>query len=218
MMCWGHVPGHSPTVHNDAQYVSHDIYPVMQFSFEDGTPEFIIEGYPYDYVPPGAYVSLIESSVGQNPSHWPMDEPYYEPGQPVIVKIEYAVKVWPNGVFGGSVLEWAGWHMWAPFFKTPWIWPDDYVVHDPNTNATLPVSVAAAAPYNWLQIFIFGNGPTGYITYPGAVDPYIYPGYGYWVLTNKPRLRIMAPYHLACGHTCWWRQGPIIQIDHSPVP
>jgi len=215
MMCWGHLPGHPPQVHNDTAYVAHDIYWVDHFRFREyGTPELQIPDYPVYWDTP--YGWLIENFLGCNPSHFYQDEyPYWDPAWPIVTKIEVAIKVWPNGTYGGSVLEWAGWHIWAPFYKTPWIWPDDYVVYDPNTEVILPVSVAAVAPFNWLQLYIFGNGPTGYITYPGAVDAYIYPGYGYWVLTNKPGLRIMAPYHLACGHTCWWRQGPIIPIDHS---
>jgi len=213
MNCWMHLPGHPPEVHNDTAFVAHDIYWVDHFKFREyATPELQIVDYPVYWDTP--YGWLIENFLGCNPSHFYQEEyPYFDPGWPIVTKIEVAIKVWPNGINGGRVLNWAGWHLWAPFYKTPWMWPADFEVYSEDDGYALSVTDASAA--GWLQIFIFGNGPSGYITYPGAVDPYIYPGYGHWVLTYKPRLRIMAPYHLACGHTCWWRQGPIIRIDHS---
>ena len=220
MMCWGHLPGHGPGMHNNTANVAHDIYMVQPFQFSEyGTPEWVIYGYPYDVDTPYGMMP-VENFLGQNPSHHYMDPyPYYDPLWPVIVKIEYAVKVWPNGYLGGGrVLDWAGWHMWAIFEKTPWAWPDDFLVYRHFTGELLPVADAAVAPYDWLQLFIFGYGSTGYDMYPGAADPYLYPGYGYWVLTNVPGLRIIARYDLACGRCCWWKQGPIIVVDHEPVP
>ena len=214
MMPWGHVPPYPPDLHNDTALVSHDMYLPMGFRFSEyGTPEWMLEDYPYWMDTPYGG-TVVENFLGCNPSHYYQDPyPQYVPEWPVVTKIEYAIKVWPNGVRGGRVLDWAGWHLWAPFYKTPWAWPNDFEVYSVDDGYALSAADAAAA--GWLQIYIYGNGPTGYITYPGAADPYIYPGFGHWVLTYKPRLRIMAPYHLACGHTCWWRQGPIIRIDHS---
>jgi len=215
MMCWNHIGPHGPGVHNNTQYVAHDIYHVSPFQFDPwSTPEIILDNYPADVPTPAGYIEPVENFLGQNESHWEM-EPYWDPAMPVIVKVEYAIKVWPAGKWGGRVLDWAGWHLWSPYGKTPWIWPYDFSVVHEDTNEM--VTVEEAATMGWLQVFIFGYGTTGYITYPGPIDyPYIRPGYGYWVLTYMPRLRIVARYDWACGTCCWWRQGPIIFIDHNP--
>jgi len=186
-----------PSDHNDAANVSHDWYQVGTW-YGLGIPELIIEGYPIAEDP-----SLLENFIGQNPSHWPMEETY--PTEMVIAKVEYAIKIYPMGEYCSIDLVGYGWNLISSCCKAPAMWKRDIYVDD----GTTVVDFVTAGALGWLQPQAFYYVPgEGYKTAPGD-DDWFRCQLGYWLLTlrsdvDKLRLLIMSP---ACCCGCCFKEG-----------
>jgi C1A family cysteine protease len=89
------VPAAGPGVHNDTQYVSHDIYNVIQFIPGPGFP-------PYWALLNYAGGNPIVNFLGQNSGPLLIPQGPYAPAFPVVTVIDYAVAVSPTA---GATLE-----------------------------------------------------------------------------------------------------------------
>lgn len=187
-----------PVDHNDAVNVSHDWYFVSVSNFLGG-PELIIHDYPIAIDP-----ALLENFIGQNPSHWPMEETY--PTEIVVAKIEYAVKIYPMSEYCVIELAPFGWNLVSNCCKAPVMWKRDVFVDD-GVNV---VDWETAGALGWLSPITYYYVPgAGYKTSPGD-DDWWRCYRGHWIRTYMPdievlKLRIYSP--ACCCHQCFWKEG-----------